>query len=306
MISTLVLLASTCAPLAPPPRAARADCRDSAAAEHGPDFWRSIVAAQYALPSGESAYDLILELSELLGSPDPELRDDFGYGICAAWIWQQRLLTPDELRRLAHLWRLNLEEGIGETSDNGVLLRSFSALDLSLLVALDNQSPVFEADDFRQLLDAALTYLESEADLRGWIAGLGWLHSTAHTADLLKHLARSRHLTREDQTTMLLAIADKLEHTHGLVYAFGEDERLAAAVLSLLAREDFEPEAFSAFLQQMAELRVSREFDPELFAARQNHKNLLRALHVRLALAQELTPVQLELHETLLLALARM
>jgi hypothetical protein len=99
--------------------------------------------------------------------------------------------------------------GIGSTGDESVLLRSFSALDLSMLAAHDLDKPFLEPAAFRELLAAALDYLAREKDVRGFVPGSGWHHSTAHTADLLKFLARSPRLTPEDQSRILAGIGAK-------------------------------------------------------------------------------------------------
>jgi hypothetical protein len=74
------------------------------------------------------------------------------------------------------------------------------------------------------------------------------------------------------------------------VFVHDEDERLAAAVVHVLAREDSSPDAFAAFLELCGAPLApgSGEFEPERFAARRNTRNLLRAVHERLALADEL------------------
>jgi hypothetical protein len=169
-----------------------------------------------------------------------------------------------------------LEEGIGQENDDTVLLRSFSAPGLASLAATNNEQAFLDADAFRDLLMAALVYLEEERDIRGWWRDHGWLHSTAHTADLLKQLAASPQLAQEDQETILLSIVDKLSRTNGYVYVYvwGEVDRLAAALLTLMAHQDFQVPAIESMLAAMAEVRMSGTFDPQVFAALQNHRNL--------------------------------
>jgi hypothetical protein len=163
-----------------------------------------------------------------------------------------------------------------------VLKRSFSALNLSVLAALDNREPFLEKDEFAALLDATLNYLRDEKDVRGFIPGPGWHHSTAHTADLLKFLARSSNLQTEDQSRILEAITSKFS-TSG-VYTFGEDERLAHAVRSLVRREDFEIATFDAWVDRFViEAKSIWKDEPlsvENFASAENMKGLLRALLV--------------------------
>jgi hypothetical protein len=94
-------------------------------AKHSLEFWRKIKASDFAVPAGEAPLPLILELSDSLGSTDPEIRDGFGYDIPVAWIYGKKLLTPADLRIVLARWSANLRTGIGETASDSVLLRSF-------------------------------------------------------------------------------------------------------------------------------------------------------------------------------------
>jgi len=128
--------------------------------------------------------------------------------------------------------------------------------------------------------------------LRGWVDGLGWVHATAHTADLFKFLARNDKLTPAQQGEILHAIANRLATTGGIVFVHGEQDRLTRAVISLLAREDFEQAAFESFLESLLRINgrqgVATEFDPTLFAAAENVRQLMRCVIVSLDRAGEL------------------
>jgi len=173
-------------------------------------------------------------------------------------------------------------------------------LTLTLIVAdsgpaaRDAAQPCLSQGDFESLLDAALVYLRDERDLRGWQSDVGWIHSCAHTADLLKFLARNRALTAQGQQRILDGIQAKLAAPSDHVYGFGEDERLARAIVSILARADFDPAAFEAFLARSSEAckrsRDARPFDPVLFAGEQNTTHCLSALYAMLAADSEPRP----------------
>src|SRR5579864_7281282 len=62
--------------------------------QHDRNFWRSIAKQQYAVPEHESADTLAHELSSLLESPDPELRDELAYSILSTWISRRSVLSP--------------------------------------------------------------------------------------------------------------------------------------------------------------------------------------------------------------------
>src|SRR5205809_241466 len=156
------------------------------ASTHDRAFWKAIAQQHYQVPSGEPAFALAQELSSLLGSPDPELRDDLAYSILAHWIARPNILQPEQMIVLTDEWRGNLRHGIGEANTNSVLQRSFSALCLASVAERDAKAPFLDAGRYHQLVADAIEYLRAERDLRGWDAKLGWIHANAHTADLLQ------------------------------------------------------------------------------------------------------------------------
>ncbi len=249
-------------------------------ANHSQVFWKDVIA-HGAVPKGESVGALADELSGMLASEDPKVRDETAYTLLEDWIYSKKLLGPDELRKLASVWTANLKDHVGDEGTNSVLKRSFSALSLSVVVARDNATPFFTREEFDALLNAALQYLKAEKDLRGYDAKLGWVHATAHTADLLKFLGRSRFLSPEGQGKICDAIGAKL--AVGKLYAFGEEERLARASLSVLRRADFSLDALTPSLNAMvkAHEKVTKMMavDPALLASDGAIKGYVRSLY---------------------------
>jgi hypothetical protein len=260
--------------------------REPAALQRGLSFWTEL-ARDCAVPEGETAFGLVQEALELLGHPDSTWRDDVGWGVVARCVYRDRTLDPSQRRELIEVLSANLRRGIGETGSDAVLLRSFSALDLATFAALENEDPALDAAGFRRLWDAALAYLLDERDVRGFEPRVGWIHTAAHTADLLKFLARNPHVERADQRRLFEVVTEKLTRPGTPVFAHAEDERLAAALLSVARREDFDATLLDAWLEGF----VAREQslwskpppDPERLAAAQNGRNLLRSFHLLLA-----------------------
>jgi Protein of unknown function (DUF2785) len=259
----------------------------AASAPHDRDFWRSIVKAQFAAPQGVSPDSLAPELSAMLASPDPELRDDLAYSILAVWIHRDRFSTT-VLLSLTDQWRSNLKSGLGESESNSVLKRSFSALCLSSMARREAKSPFMGAERYHSLVAEAIDYLQVERDLRGYDPTLHWIHATAHTADLLAALADSPLLTKEEEANMLHAIDARLA-TAPQVYTQGEQDRLATAVLSIIRRKDIDAASFESFLGniEQEDRDVWTSTTPAALAHFQNHNYLLQALTARLLLEKD-------------------
>jgi hypothetical protein len=261
----------------------------SAGKGRGLPFWLEL-AKDCAVPAGESASGLVSEAVSFLGSPDSAWRDDVGYGVVAACVYQKKLLKPEERRGLVARLSTNLRRSVGETGTDAVLLRSFSALDLSVLAALEDQEPALDAEGYRRLLDDALSYVRDERDLRALEPRVGWIHATAHTADLLKFLARDPRLTPADQARLLDAAWSKMTAPGTPVFTHSEDERLAAALLSVVRRADFDSSLLDPWLARFISLEktVWEKAQPAsaTLDASQNARNLLRSFHLLLSLPE--------------------
>lgn len=252
---------------------------------HDIDFWAAIIASDYAVPEGVEIWALTEELLGYLGDPDPELRDGVAYTVIAVWTIRGTLNT-DQLRAITQKLLPNLKEGLGEFRGDKVLLRSFSVLALSLMAYGDYKTPYVTRDEYIGLVEALCTYLKAEIDLRGHDALVGWIHTTAHTADWIKFLARSSQAAHETQRALLMVIADKLLIPTAHVYIHNEDERMAIATLDLLKREFLTPDDLSAFVERLVKVREmgtdGGDFDPTIHATGMNVKHFIRALYIAL------------------------
>lgn len=245
---------------------------------HSKSFWASIAQQKFALPAGEAAAPLAAELVALLGSTDPVMRDDLAYAILTSWIHTQKLLSPEEVRSISRTLQANLKRGIAGPESDQVLLRSFSALTLSAIAARDNAEPFLAQGEYDTLLESALTYFRDERDVRGFDGTKGWMHSAAHTADLLKFVARNAKLRTSDQARILAALTAKNRETT-VPFAQGEDERMARVVISIVRRADFDRTAFTVWLAD-AQATAAFPKQPTVTAlrAQQNVRHLLSSL----------------------------
>jgi len=277
----------------------------AAQAQHDKEFWRTIIRQHVAVPEHESPAALAHELSGMLASPDPELRDDLAYSILATWIYRGNVLSTPTLIALTDEWRGNLKSGIGEAGTYSVLKRSFSVLCLSEIAKRESKVPFLGADRYHSLVAEAITYLQSERDLRGYDPKLHWIHATAHTADLLAALADSPQLTQEEADGILRAVQARLS-TATEVFTQGEQDRLAVAVVSVIRRTDFNQSTFDPWLTTLQEedRDVWTSTTPESLARYQNHSYLLQALAVHILLEDE-SPRMASYRQSVLKVLAK-
>lgn len=255
--------------------------------------WQAIVADEFRVPAGTTAAALVPELVAYLGSPDPVRRDSIGYEVLATWI-DKRILTAADVAALAQ----QLLPGLRDAS---VFRRSFSILVLAAVVRRDAQEPALTDEQRRAVLAAAHAHAQHEDDLRGHIGARGWVHASAHSADLHAQLAKLPLFTDADRATMLDSIAGFAARRHGALLCHGEDARFAVAVIAAVKRGVTKP-ALDAWLEKISaplKEKPTPVFDLPTYAAQRNARNLLFSLFVQLTLAKDPTPGELMLRDSL-------
>ncbi|MEZ5285197.1 MAG: DUF2785 domain-containing protein [Vicinamibacterales bacterium] len=280
------------------------------AAAHDRAFWVALAGGGFEVPAGSTAVELLTEMNALLGSPDPVLRDDVAYGAAERWLLRDRRLSPDEVRQVVAMWSRNLDVGLGEAGTDTIYLRSFSALCLSVAAAADLTRPVFDPREVQALLDRALDYFARERDLRGFDAEHGWMHSVAHTADLLKFLARSPKLAAGSGVRLLDAVSGKI-HQADAVFTWGENDRMALALHATVRRGEVDPPALDAWLARWLgdyeELWARGPMvQPAQFVRVENARQVMRSLHAALSMDASPTAAGAAAARAILAALAKM
>jgi hypothetical protein len=258
----------------------------AAAPAHDAQFWRSIQAHDFAVPAGEAVDPLALELVDLAAETDPALRDDCGYEILAAWVYKKNLVSVDQLETIRQKLVSGMTFHIGESGNPTIFRRSFSALYMSLVAAQDLRKPFLSSAAFQETLDAALKCYSAEKDLRGYLPDMGWAHATAHVADLLKFLARNPQLTSGDQQRIVDGIIQRCR-TVPSVFVWGEDARIAAALLSIINRKDFDASVFENWFKSVTDenkqLWKAPKLNPALYIQVRTQANVLAQLGAKVA-----------------------
>lgn len=250
-------------------------------------YWQSVMQSGMIVPVDRSLDESTAELVELLGNPNPRLREDVAYTLLTTWI--NRGVYDDLLAGFGDGIAPGLRQGLGSDGDVTVLRRSYSALMLAEIVGRDNNAQLLGPESVLHWGDLATSWYVREQDHRGWIPELGWAHAIAHGADVLAALARSRHFGRLELTVLLDVIADRVLTPTSYVWRHGEDDRLAYAVMTLLHRNALDPVLVEPWLARLGEgikhPRTRGHVDAEWPSpTARNTSALLRALHVQLAL----------------------
>jgi hypothetical protein len=251
-------------------------------------FWLSVKKNKFALPTGHAVLPLTEELFSYLASTDPELRDTIGLEAFYHWL-DQGLYSVDDVRGFVPRLIANLKIGLGETESDFVFLHSFSILWLALIMENDTKKPALMDEEIASILEAALAYFAAERDLRGFDPVKGWAHAIAHSADLFVALARSSHTDVGDHIKILDCVADKLRDATNWTYIYGEDARLAVAVVEVFVRGTLSVDQVKNWLAFLSTDWNNSWWDEGRARAFFNGRNFLRALHWKTLKAENIS-----------------
>lgn len=261
-------------------------------------FWRDVRARNGALSETDRPHVVALAVelaTTLLRSDDPTLRDGVATDVLELWIRRDRTLDAAGMRVLMGRLYEGLRVGIGRVGDDSVYGRSFSALVLSMIAARDLKEPFLTDAELTTMATTAAWYAGAELDLRGHDAVHGWAHAAAHTADWLRALGAHAALGPARAKMVLQAVAALTVRRHGMIFAYGEDGRLAQSVLAVVHGGAVADDVFAAWLKDLAAplLEPAKpEYDQALFAAQRNSRNLLFTLFVQLSMLKEPTAAE--------------
>lgn len=264
--------------------------------------WKQVLERGLEVPSDHPLDELTAELTRMLGSTDPELRDGTAYPALGTWI--DRGVYDDLLTGLGDGMAEGLRVGLGEVGTDSVFRRAFSVLVLATVVERDTSQELLPATTVLRWGDQVLGWYCREQDLRGHVDGKGWAHAVAHGADAIAALAGSRHLGVHELTVLLDVLADRVVSAETPLLA-GEPDRMALAVLAVLRRDLVPVSVLEPWVVRVAAHagahRVRGAGDP--YRPTANAQQLLRSLYLQLALAPNPPAVRADLMLSLVEAL---
>jgi hypothetical protein len=205
--------------------------------------WPSFAAEGFPFPGGVSASRLGDELSAMLVSPDPEVRDEYAYTAAARWIREGRL---DEV--LADLG----DSAADRFNHPEIQARTFAPLVLRCVLTRGTASPgTVPASAAERWYTGFASWYPAERDTRGWDDSLGWLHAVAHGADAAAAFAQALPGRRAE---LLELCARRMTAGHAdYRYAQLEDARLAHALTRILLAPGLTAEESTRWLRVVAD-----------------------------------------------------
>jgi hypothetical protein len=103
-------------------------------------YWVKVLGDDHSVPRDRPLADLTAELTQMLGDPDPRVRDELAYPTLATWIGRGEY--DDLLPGLGDGMATGLRSGLGDSDTDTVFRRSFSALVLAECIARDTARPL--------------------------------------------------------------------------------------------------------------------------------------------------------------------
>ena len=251
-------------------------------------YWDQVQAAGFEVPSDRPLDDLTAELTTMLGSTRPEVRDGTAYPALATWI--DNGVYDDLLAGLGDGMVAGLSVGLGESGTDTVFRRSFSALIVGECLERDNAQHLLPGGKLMEWGDRLATWFLTERDTRGFVPDKGWAHAVAHGADALGALGESPHLAGPELAVLLDVLAERLlQQPPDAPLACGEPDRMVHAAMRILRRNALGVDVLEPWVHRIgaAGNPFGGPVDHDPFAPTAAPQAFLRALFVQLSLAPE-------------------
>ncbi|RJP57538.1 MAG: DUF2785 domain-containing protein [Ignavibacteriales bacterium] len=238
---------------------------------------KDIKKNKYQIDSSQ-AESLIDEILPFIGDQDPIIRDQTVYGILAH-LFHDKHLSKERLTHYLHLLISDqfLFFDIKNHLPYSVLKRSFTILQLVIIVYVHRRDNIISHDDIQVLYEAFIKYFQEEKILIGYEQSIGWMHSVAHSADLFAQLMQIPWFDSEKIRVMLHLIAKKMM-IDDYLYISNEDERMVVAIKKGLDQKKLSQEQILSWLDLFLLEEVSEDYLTKSTLVN-NIKHLLSALY---------------------------
>ena len=258
---------------------------------------RHIIENDGKAPDNVDIYSLSLELLDLMGSPDPELRDSLGLTVLYHWI-VEGTLTDGQVKHLTAkaIDQSHLFLRLGE-KDDCVLMRSFSILVISAVLKRHLKKAFLTREEIDFIHGKVCSYYRDEQDVRGYSHEKGWMHSAAHGADALMYLCRMDEMEENQIIDILEVIYDKATIDY-YGYLHEEYERMNNAVFEVVKLDRVSEAFIIEWIKSFEEIVIPTIY-PEKIILRNNLNQFLRSLYFRIYHDDKYSRITNQLSETI-------
>jgi hypothetical protein len=230
---------------------------------------------------------LLKELLAHIGDLDSLNRDKLVYPNLAHLLHDNHF----EKEKLIEVTKLLISDkfltyDMSNLEEYSVLKRSFTLLQLAILVYVHNRDDIFDVELIQNIIENFYSYFKNETVLTGYEREVGWMHSIAHSADLFAQIFKCKELKEEDAKRALLLVRDKFMIS-SYNYVSDEDERMVTAIKNLLNRNLLSREFLLEWIEGFTSYEPPKEY-PKVYTFKNNRKNLLRSLYFRIMSIKDL------------------
>ncbi len=224
--------------------------------------------------------ELTYKLLEHIGIKDGVRRDEFVYPVLAHLLHDD-VLENNELDKIANILITDdyLFYDIANEKEYSVLKRSFTLLQLAVLVYKYNKDNVLEENTYNNIVAKFYDYFVKETDLRGYEKEVGWCHSIAHSADLFAQIFNNEKLGKTDIEKGFLLIREKFV-IKSYQYISDEDERMVNAIENAVKRNVLNENFILEWVEGFKDYEKGNLY-PEAYTITLNVKKFLRSMYFR-------------------------
>lgn len=230
---------------------------------------------------GKDHYLLAQECMTYIGHQDSHIRDNIIYP-SLAHLLHDKLLTPEQLKSITNdfLSETYLLYDLENKEEYSVLTRSFTTLQLAILVYVHNRDGLYSKEEFNHLFETFMRYFRQETIYIGHVPEVGFLHSIAHGADLFVQFAKAPEISKQNVEDMWHAIKEKFL-IDNYIYVSDEQERMALFLEESIKRNLLDESFIIEWAKGLYEYEKTNAY-PEHYAMKLNSLNLIRSLYFRI------------------------
>lgn len=224
---------------------------------------------------------LVLQSLDYIGDCNSDIRDNIVYP-ALAHLLHDKHLTTEQLCEITHLLISNkfLLYDIKNEEQWSVLRRSFTLLQLAMLVYVHNRDNVWDEAIAFEVYDCFMKYIEHETVYTGYHKEVGWVHAIAHSADLMTQLVQMKELTQK-HIDELWDVARKLFAQDHYLFVSDEDERIVSMLEKSWTQGTYSDEKLLLWIENLINQPLPNDF-PARYILKQNVSHLCRSLFFRL------------------------